>query len=71
MSHDQTLPESGTAVKAVGLGCERGAVKPGTPAGEAEVRVWRGQLAHGGVIRVPSASSASRPMEVVTQESAV
>ena len=70
MSHDQTLPESGTAVKAVGLGCERG-VKPGTPAAGAEVRVRRGQLAHGGVIRVPSASTASRPMEVVTQEIAV
>ncbi|MGI5453519.1 DNA polymerase Y family protein [Streptomyces sp. CA-249302] len=30
-----------------------------------------GQLAHGGVMRVPSASSASRPMDVVTQEIAV
>jgi nucleotidyltransferase/DNA polymerase involved in DNA repair len=30
-----------------------------------------GQLAHGGVMRVPSVSSASRPMEVVTQVRAV
>ncbi|WP_253267265.1 MULTISPECIES: hypothetical protein [Actinomycetes] len=34
-------------------------------------RLYRAQLAHGGVIRVPSASSASRPMEVVTQKIAV